>query len=291
MGNNYKITIPKPCHEDWNKMSPKDNGRFCLSCSKTVVDFTSMLPDEIQHFFIQNQGNKICGRFKKTQLDNVIIQIPNQILYSQNHYHKMFLLALFIAMGTTLFSCTDKNGDKKKIDKIEIVKTSKTEIIQVGKIKIKGNNNFVPPPPPPPKTDNVKFVKGKAKISDTKINSSSSPDCKASVQESTVQGDTYITGAVMETKADYPGGINNFYQFLVNELKLPKEAENPKGRIIVSFVIEKDGSLSSFEFPKNIDSKVEAEITRVLKLSPKWQPGEQNGKKTRIKYSLPMSFQ
>ncbi|PXY45414.1 hypothetical protein [Flavobacterium hydrophilum] len=291
MGNNYKIAIPEPCHENWNKMSPKDNGRFCLSCSKIVVDFTSMLPEEIQHFFIQNQGNKICGRFKKTQLDNIIIQIPSQILYSQNHYHKMFLLALFIAMGTTLFSCTDKNGDKKKIDKIEIVKTSKTEPIQVGKIKIKGNNNFVPPPPPPPKTDNVKFVKGKTKISDVKINSSSTPDCKASVQESNMQGETYITGAVIETKADYPGGINNFYQFLVNELKLPKEAEKPKSRIIISFVIEKDGSLSSFEFPKNIDSKVEAEISRVLKLSPKWQPGEQNGKKTRIKYSLPLSFQ
>nr|WP_315244727.1 energy transducer TonB [uncultured Flavobacterium sp.] len=291
MGNNYKIAIPEPCHENWDKMSPKDNGRFCLSCCKTVVDFTSMLPEEIQLFFIQNQGNKICGRFKKTQLDNIIIQIPSQILYSQNHYHKIFLLALFIAMGTTLFSCTDKNGDKKKIDKIEIVKTSKTEPIQVGDIKIKENNNFVPPPPPPPKTDNVKFVKGKTKISDAKINSSSTPDCKESVQESTVQGDTYITGAVIETKADYPGGINNFYQFLVNELKLPNEAENPKGRIIVSFVIEKDGSLSSFEFPRNIDSKVEAEISRVLKLSPKWQPGEQNGKKTRIKYSLPMSFQ
>jgi hypothetical protein len=292
MSTNHKITIPKPCHEDWNKMSPKDNGRFCLSCSKTVVDFTSMLPEEIQHFFIQNQDSKICGRFRKTQLDEIIIQIPSRILYSQNHYHKIFLLALFISMGTTLFSCTDKNGDKKKIDKIEIVETSKTESMQVGDIKIKGNNNFVPPPPPPLKADNVKFVKGKTKISDAKINNSSPDNCKKTVvQESTAQGETYITGAVIETKADYPGGINNFYQFLVNELKLPKEAENPKGRIIVSFVIEKDGSLSSFEFPKNIDSKVETEISRVLKLSPKWHPGEQNGKKIRIKYSLPISFQ
>lgn len=290
MDKQYKISIPEPCHENWDKMAPKDNGRFCLSCSKTVVDFSSMLPEEIQHYFIQNQNNKICGRFKKTQLDNIIIQIPNRVLYSQNHYHKIFLLALFIAMGTTLFSCTDKNGNKKKIVKIEIVKTSETEPIQVGDIKIKGNNNFVPPPPPP-KTDNVKFVKGKTKISDAKINSSSTPDCKASLQESTVQGDTYITGAVMESKADYPGGINNFYQFLVNELKLPNDAEKPKNRIIISFVIEKDGSLSSFEFPKNIESNVEAEIRRVLNLSPKWNPGEQNGKKTRTKYSLPILFQ
>ena len=58
METKYKITIPEPCHEDWNKMSPKDNGRFCLSCTKTVVDFTSMLPEEIQHYFIQNQNKK-----------------------------------------------------------------------------------------------------------------------------------------------------------------------------------------------------------------------------------------
>lgn len=292
MERKHKITIPEPCHENWDEMTLKENGRFCLSCSKTVIDFTTMLPNEVQHFFIQNQNQNICGRFKNEQLESLIIQIPNRVLYTQTHYHKMFLLALFIAMGTTLFSCTDKNGHKQKIDKIEVVENSKTQHVQVGDIKIKGNdifNNI----PPPPKTDKVKFVKNKTKINDSKINSSTSPDnCKkALVQDPTVQGEIYITGAVIETKADYPGGINKFYEFLVNELKLPKEAENPKGRIIVSFVIEKDGSLSSFEYPKNIDSKVKAEITRVLKLSPKWQPGEQNGKKTRIKYSLPMSFQ
>ena len=121
MEEKYKITIPKPCGENWNKMTPNENGRFCLSCSKTVVDFTSMLPDEIQHFFIQNQNERICGRFKNSQLETITIQIPRQVLYTQTKYHKMFLLALFIAMGTTLFSCADKEGNKNRIDKIEIV--------------------------------------------------------------------------------------------------------------------------------------------------------------------------
>jgi len=293
MERKSKITIAEPCHENWDKMTPKDNGRFCMSCSKTVIDFTTMLPEEVQHFFVQNQNQKICGRFKNDQLENLIIQIPSQVLYTQTNYHKMFLLALFIIMGTTLFSCQDKHGNKQKFDKIEVVETSKTQHVQVGDIKIKANDTFNNVPPPPPKTDKVKFVKDKTKINDSKINSSTSPDnCKKTlVQDPNVQGEIYITGAVIETKADYPGGINKFYEFLFNELKLPKETENPKGRIIVSFVIEKDGSLSSFGYPKNIDSKIKAEITRVLKLSPKWQPGEQNGKKTRIKYSLPMSFQ
>ena len=119
MERKLRITIPEPCTENWDKMTPKDNGRFCLSCSKTVVDFTTMLPDEVQHFFIQNTN--ICGRFKNSQLETITIQIPSQVLYTQTQYPKIFLLALFIAMGTTLFSCADKDGNKNRIDKIEIV--------------------------------------------------------------------------------------------------------------------------------------------------------------------------
>jgi hypothetical protein len=122
MDTKHKITIPKPCHEDWNKMTPNDNGRFCGSCSKNVVDFRNMLPDEIQVYF--QQHSNVCGRFNNSQLNSLTIQIPNRVLYSQTHYHKIFLLALFIAMGATLFSCADKNGNKQKIDKVEVVEDS-----------------------------------------------------------------------------------------------------------------------------------------------------------------------
>ena len=227
MERNFKITIPEPCHEDWNKMTPKDNGRFCLSCSKTVVDFTTMLPDEVQHFFIQNQNTNICGRFKKSQLDTITIQIPSRILYTQTHYHKIFLLALFIAMGTTLFSCADKDGNKKKIDKVEIVQNDpKTEHTSVGDTKISNLNNALLPPPPPPKIDQVKFVKGKARIKNaklvklvrtncTEITHDKSPpkrsDKNKVAKDSIVENEVYYTGAVVETKPSYPNGIDNFY--------------------------------------------------------------------------------
>ncbi|PWB27767.1 hypothetical protein [Flavobacterium sp. HTF] len=80
MNSKQKITIPEPCHENWDKMTPKENGRFCMSCSKTVIDFTAMLPAEIQQFFIQNQNKKICGRFRKSQLETITIQIPSRVL-------------------------------------------------------------------------------------------------------------------------------------------------------------------------------------------------------------------
>jgi len=127
MKSNFKIIIPEPCNEDWDKMTPDATGRFCLACNKSVIDFTNKPPEEIQHFFLKNQNKEICGRFKNSQLDVVSIQIPSQVLFSQTQYHKMFLLALFVVMGTSLFSCATVNGDKQKIEKVEVVEYDKKD--------------------------------------------------------------------------------------------------------------------------------------------------------------------
>ena len=294
METKHKITIPKPCHEDWNKMTPDETGRFCNSCSKSVVDFTEMLPDEIQNYFILNQGKNTCGRFKKSQLDEIIIQIPSRVLYSQTQYHRMFLMALFICMGTTLFSCKQENGIKQKIDKIEVVKdTAKFDKIYVGEYPAM-ENDTMHLPPPPPKENQIKFIKP---VSNTKskkpiFHKPAKISCiETTAKDSVSEEEIIMMGAVMESEPEYPGGINIFYQFFITEFILPEEVEKPKNKIRVTFIIEKDGSLSTFDFPKDTNPQIVAEITRVLKLSPKWHSGEQNGKKTRTKYSLPISFQ
>lgn len=63
-----KLTIPTPCHENWNRMSPAEQGRFCAVCSKTVKDFTAVPDEEILDEFSKNAEN-VCGRFKTSQLD------------------------------------------------------------------------------------------------------------------------------------------------------------------------------------------------------------------------------
>lgn len=63
-----KLTIPTPCHENWNQMSPAEQGRFCAVCSKTVKDFTAVPDEEIVNAFSQNSEN-VCGRFKTSQLN------------------------------------------------------------------------------------------------------------------------------------------------------------------------------------------------------------------------------
>lgn len=62
-----KVNIPEPCHEDWNKMSPRDKGRHCAACNKTVMDFTSRTDEQIVKTLTNTE--QICGRFKTSQLN------------------------------------------------------------------------------------------------------------------------------------------------------------------------------------------------------------------------------
>jgi len=284
---NHKITVPSPCPENWNKMTPNENGRFCMNCSKTVVDFTVMNPNEIQHFFTQNKNKSLCGRFKNSQLDTVDIQIPREVLYAQTNYRKMFFLALFVAMGTTLFSCQDKDGKKQKIDKVEIVTdTIARENITVGDVRIDPDDsihNPVPPPPPPPKVDQVKFVQ--PPVIDAKKEKTTKADSKKTVEEES----SMTTSVATQTNADFPGGIEQFYNFFAKQFKKPEGVNLTKTTL--AFAVEKNGSVSYLQCSPEVDAATEKEIIRVLSLCPKWEPGKSNGKKIKMQYSLPITLE
>ncbi len=77
MENKLSVYIPKPCHEDWNKMSSSEQGRFCKSCSKQVVDFTSMTDQEVLNYFKKSSGN-VCGRFENDQLKRPLQEVKQE---------------------------------------------------------------------------------------------------------------------------------------------------------------------------------------------------------------------
>src|SRR5690606_19678350 len=72
-----QISVPQPCSEDWDKMTPHEQGRFCDSCRKCVVDFTRFTDGEVYRFFTEHKGEKVCGRINRAQL-NRPIQLPYQ---------------------------------------------------------------------------------------------------------------------------------------------------------------------------------------------------------------------
>jgi hypothetical protein len=121
MKTRYSISIPKPCHENWSEMTPNDKGRFCQACSKTVVDFTNMKANDVQEFIHRNKGQRICGHMRQSQLDAINLQISESVFEQRMSFHKLFLLALLFAMGTSLLSCQDEKGNIKKIESVEIV--------------------------------------------------------------------------------------------------------------------------------------------------------------------------
>ena len=96
----------------------------------------------------------------------------------------------------------------------------------------------------------------------------------------------------VENAPNYPGGVDKFYKFLQQNIKYPAEARNKKvqGKVFVSFIVEKDGSLSDLKIIRDPGAGCGNEALRVMKLSPKWNAGVQNGHKVRVQYTLPISF-
>ncbi|MFH7003832.1 energy transducer TonB [Flavobacterium bizetiae] len=282
MEQKFKLTIPKPCHENWDEMIPQDNGRFCLNCSKTVIDFSTLLPEEIQHFFIQNQNEKICGRFKNSQLETITIQIPSRVLYTQTNYHKMFLLALFVAMGTILFSCQDKDGNKHKINKIEVIQDTGN---RSDSTKLPAAKDSLLQKPQPSKITSTNFAAvsyvTKGEVIAVDHSSVSDP----------VDYDGIFNSASLDISPVPEKGIENFYSFIKDNYVNPNKTEKITGKIYITFIIEKDGSLSTFKIIKDAGSGTGEEAVRVLKMAPKWIPGRLDNHDVRTLYALPISLE
>src|SRR5947208_1738961 len=73
MQKRTSLYIPTPFHEDWNKMTPTQQAKFCASCCKQVVDFSLMSDNQILNFLL-NQSEKLCGRFDADQLQRPLVE-------------------------------------------------------------------------------------------------------------------------------------------------------------------------------------------------------------------------
>lgn len=114
---------------------------------------------------------------------------------------------------------------------------------------------------------------------------------RVSAQETTISSDnTVYNTAGIEIKPEFPGGYEEFYKFIGNNYKTPNVG-GLKGKIYVTFVIEKDGSINEIRVLRDIGYGTGKEAIRVLKLCPNWIPGEQDGRKVRCTFSLPISIQ
>ena len=178
----------------------------------------------------------------------------------------------------------------------------------------------IPPPPiphtPPPPVATNRFVppvvRPDDKVTETPPKIEDLTDAISTTTTKGVHGELPVTiddnagpaAAVTEDKTVYPisevqifptpvGGEEAWAKFLNKNLRFPQEAQDAgmSGRVYVSFVVEKDGTLSNFTVERGAGYGFDEEATRVLKLAKAWKPGLQNGRPVRVKFVIPINFQ
>lgn len=310
-------------------MTPKEKGRFCSSCSKTVIDFTKMNTNEIQDFISQNRNKRICGHFKQTQLDSINLHIPSQVLEQRHNFHKLFLLVLLITMGTTLMNCTNKNGEPQKIDSIEIIDTlnhNKTIDVLEGLPVIEKLDSVshiaITPPVKKQKKDvtedividgNIEIITtGDIATEDPSIDMDSLDIVKPTLcpppekeNETDIEGEIVIGMLVaqdppefkdtpkhlsIQEKRDYLSeGVSKFVMANFQTSVCLKTGLKGKQRIYAKFDVDHLGNIQNIK-TRAPHPVLEREALRVLKLLPQFIPAKQNGKSVNVTYTLPIVF-
>lgn len=185
-------------------------------------------------------------------------------------------------------------------------------------------NPETPPPaaiePPPPKQNQIKFLPPVV-VEDDKVDNLDPVQLKdleiANPGQKTIEGQedgqlvitetpgkgpvgaavtgdntVYTDFVALEVQPDFPGGMDKFYKYLSKAIRFPEAAQEAKisGKVFLSFIIEKNGTLTDIKIERKLGYGTDEEAVRVLTASPKWMPGIQNGKAVRVKYNIPINF-
>lgn len=302
------LEIKNPCSENWETMKIGLNSRFCDSCQKNVIDFTTKSREEILEYLLTRQNERVCGRIYRSQLDfsNTDFLVTIQALAEK--YKNTNLSFYLLTIGTMILaSCNTNATDQQQLPKTntEIVQsdtidnqnitskdTSKcvkdTNAIvgfiepEIGEIAIEPTvvltelkpNVSPPPPSPPPITGDIIF-------------------------ESPIVGKIAIEPAhepytVVDVMPEFKGGIDSLRQFLTRNLKYPEwEHENKiQGTVVVRLVIDKNGKVKNPSIIKSVQvtKNFNAEVLRIVSEMPDWIPAKNAKENVDAYFTLPVRF-
>jgi protein TonB len=201
-------------------------------------------------------------------------------------------LAVSLALVIVAFAYTPKEHRVEKVD------------LNYGPVEVEMNEitrNDQKPPEPPKKvevkviTDLLQVVTNDTKIT-TDVEFADFDEDTEVIQTVEIKEEEVIDDQpflVAETMPSFQGGdLNTFRSWVQSNVKFPQIAlENGiQGRVVLSFVIEKDGRLTNIQVLQTPDRSLSEEAIRVLNKSPKWSPGKQRNQVVRVKYTLPVDF-
>ena len=198
-------------------------------------------------------------------------------------------------------SSLEQKKKEAKVEKKEIIKTEPEKVVE----KVKSSVKFTAP-----------VIKKDSEVKEEdEIKLEEVEKSNKAVGSFTVEGNDEVGGEVLKAKDDikapeppkheenkiftvveqmpmYPGGDAALMQYLSSNIHYPAvAAENGvQGRVVVGFVVERDGSITDVNVMRSVDPSLDREAVRVVKNMPRWTPGKQNGSAVRVKYQVPVTF-
>ncbi len=191
------------------------------------------------------------------------------------------VIALLVVLGAFEYKTYEKiayNLGALNLDDLE------EEIIPITKQEVK------PPPPPPPPPEIIEIVEDDVVIEDEiKIEDTESDEDEV-IEIIEEDDDEFFM--VVENMPEFPGGDLGLMKYIQKHVKYPAIAKeyNITGKVYVSFIVDKSGSVTSVKIVRGVDKNLDAEAVRVVKSLPKYKPGKQRGKSVRVMFTIPINF-
>ncbi|MDX9695225.1 MAG: energy transducer TonB [Bacteroidales bacterium] len=205
-------------------------------------------------------------------------------------------LGLVIALGVVLlaFEWTSRPADLGDLGSLGDMNLEE-EVIPITR------QNTEPPPPPPPaqQTEVINIVQNDVEIDDeleledTEADEATQVEIVEFTEEEEVVDEQEIF-LVVEDMPTFQGQEKDAFRVYIQQnLKYPPIAQenNISGRVYVSFVVDRDGSITNVQVVRGVDPSLDKEAVRVVKSSPKWSPGKQRGRAVRVSFTFPIVFQ
>ena len=188
------------------------------------------------------------------------------------------LIVVLAAFEWKSYEKVDYNLGQLNLDNLE------EEIIPITKQEIK------PPPPPPPPPEIIEIVEDEVEIEEElEIEDTESDEDEMIEIEEESDDDFFM---VVENMPEFPGGDLGLMKYIQKNVKYPPIAKeyNITGKVYVSFIVDKSGSVTNVKIVRGVDKNLDAEAMRVVKSLPNYTPGKQRGKAVRVMFTIPINF-
>ena len=188
------------------------------------------------------------------------------------------LIIVLVAFEWKSYEKVDYNLGQLNLDDLE------EEIIPITKQEVK------PPPPPPPPPEVIEIVEDEVEIEEELEIEDTESDEDIAIEIEEESDDEFFM--VVENMPEFPGGDLGLMKYIQKNVKYPPIAKeyNITGKVYVSFIVDKSGSVTNVKIVRGVDKNLDAEALRVVKSLPKYKPGKQRGKPVRVMFTIPINF-